>query len=237
MSQHDLDIANALFPATRADINLALKALGSTSIGASAPSTPYDGQQWIDNAGSPWNWKVYDLANTAWLSIATINTSTGVFQFNGLATTSSPQLTALNLGHATDTTIARVSAGLISVEGVTVPLLALAQTFSKAQRGSITTLTSTTNSVAVDLALNNHYLHTLTENTTFANPTNIVAGQSGSIFITQAAGLYTAAFGSYYKFPAGTAPTITAVDAAEDRVDYIVKTTTKIECVWTGTSS
>ena len=39
-----------------------------------------------------------------------------------LDTTDSPQFTAINLGHATDTTIARVSAGVISVEGSNVLL-------------------------------------------------------------------------------------------------------------------
>lgn len=40
----------------------------------------------------------------------------------GLGTADSPQLTGIELGHATDTTIARVSAGEISVEGVAVLL-------------------------------------------------------------------------------------------------------------------
>ena len=38
----------------------------------------------------------------------------------GLGTDNSPQFTAVNIGHASDTTIARVSAGVVSVEGVTV---------------------------------------------------------------------------------------------------------------------
>jgi len=45
----------------------------------------------------------------------------------GLATTDSPQFTALNVGAATDTTIARVSAGVISVEGVTILTTATGQ--------------------------------------------------------------------------------------------------------------
>lgn len=36
----------------------------------------------------------------------------------GLTTASSPQFTAVNIGHASDTTITRVSAGIIAVEGV-----------------------------------------------------------------------------------------------------------------------
>lgn len=45
----------------------------------------------------------------------------------------SPQVTALNIGHASDTTLARVSAGLLSVEGATIPTLSRANTFTAAQ--------------------------------------------------------------------------------------------------------
>lgn len=48
----------------------------------------------------------------------------------GLGTGDSPQVTALNVGHASDTTITRVSAGVIAVEGATVPALNRAQTFT-----------------------------------------------------------------------------------------------------------
>lgn len=52
MSQHDLDIANQTFPATRTDLNNALKALGSTSSGTSAPSTTYANQLWYDTSNN-----------------------------------------------------------------------------------------------------------------------------------------------------------------------------------------
>jgi hypothetical protein len=48
----------------------------------------------------------------------------------GLGTGDSPQFAAVNLGHATDTTLTRVSAGLISVEGVTVTLNTATQTLT-----------------------------------------------------------------------------------------------------------
>ncbi len=53
---------------------------------------------------------------SAWVneSGATVRTSLGV------GTGDSPQLTAVNVGAATDTTVARVSAGVISVEGDTI---------------------------------------------------------------------------------------------------------------------
>ncbi len=52
MSQHDYDIANQTFPNTRSDLNLALKALASTSSGTSAPSTTFANQLWYDSANN-----------------------------------------------------------------------------------------------------------------------------------------------------------------------------------------
>jgi hypothetical protein len=51
----------------------------------------------------------------------------------GLGTTDSPQFTAVNVGHASDTTIARSAAGVVTVEGQTVPTLNLAHTWTLAQ--------------------------------------------------------------------------------------------------------
>ena len=48
----------------------------------------------------------------------------------GLGTGDSPQFAAVNVGHATDTTITRVSAGKIAVEGDTVSTLGATETFT-----------------------------------------------------------------------------------------------------------
>lgn len=52
----------------------------------------------------------------------TLTNATGLPQAGtvGLTTSDSPQFTAVNIGHATDTTVARVAAGQISVEGVNI---------------------------------------------------------------------------------------------------------------------
>ena len=52
MSQSDYDIANQTFPNTRSDLNLALKALASTSSGSSAPSTTFANQLWYDSSAN-----------------------------------------------------------------------------------------------------------------------------------------------------------------------------------------
>jgi hypothetical protein len=83
-------------------------------------------------------------------------------------------------------------------------------------------------SIATDLALANNFSHTTTENTTLANPSNIVAGQSGIIVITQGATARTMAFGSYWKFPSGTAPSLTTTAGAVDVLAYYVDSATRI---------
>ena len=109
-----------------------------------------------------------------------------------------------------------------------------AQTFTAAQRGAITALTDGA-TITPDFATSNNFSVTLGGNRTMANPTNLTAGQSGSIFITQdAVGSRTLAWGSYWDFTTGTAPTLTATASAIDRVDYIVRTTGSIHSVFTG---
>jgi hypothetical protein len=109
------------------------------------------------------------------------------------------------------------------------------QSFSVAQRGTPTSLTSSSASIAVNLALSNNFSHTLTENTTLANPTNIVAGQCGTIVFTQhASAAKTLAFGSYWKFPGGTVPTLTTTVGATDTLAYYVESGTRISCRMLG---
>jgi len=109
----------------------------------------------------------------------------------------------------------------------------VAQTFSAAQRGTITTLTDGA-TVTPDFAASNNYVLTLGGNRTIANPTNLTAGQSGSIFLVQdGTGSRTAAWGSYWDFAGGTAPTLTTTAAGVDRVDYVVRSSTSIHAVAT----
>jgi hypothetical protein len=108
-----------------------------------------------------------------------------------------------------------------------------AQTFTAAQRGEITTLTSAT-TITPDFADSNNFTCTLGHNATIANPTNLTAGQSGSIFLVQdGTGSRTAAWGSYWDFAGGTAPVLTTAASSVDRVDYVVRTTGSIHAVAT----
>ena len=118
--------------------------------------------------------------------------------------------------------------------GVPSTSLSQVQTFTKAQRGGVTTLTSSSNATAIDLSLNNFFTITLSENTTFSAPTNAVAGQAGSIFIVQdGTGSRTGSFHSNFKFTGGADPTLTTTANAVDRIDYVVKSSTEIHAVAT----
>jgi len=112
-----------------------------------------------------------------------------------------------------------------------------AQSFSAAQRGAITALTDGA-TITPDFALANNYSVTLGGNRTLANPSNLTAGQSGSIFISQdGTGSRTLAYGSQYDFIGGTAPTLSTSSGAVDRIDYVVRTTGSIHCVFTANYS
>ena len=113
----------------------------------------------------------------------------------------------------------------------------VAQTFTAAQRGTISTLTDGA-TITPDFATANNFTVTLAGNRTIANPTNLTAGQSGSIFIVQdGTGSRTASWGSYWDFAAGSAPTLTTDANAVDRVDYVVRSSTSIHTVFTGNYS
>jgi len=80
MAQSDMNIANQGFPAFRADLNAALAALVSNSSGATAPSATFPHQFWVDTSASPSVLKQRNLNDDAWVTIGSINETTGTFQ-------------------------------------------------------------------------------------------------------------------------------------------------------------
>jgi hypothetical protein len=83
--------------------------------------------------------------------------------------------------------------------------------------------------IAVDMSVGNNFSVTLGGNRTLGNPTNLTAGQSGVIFITQdGTGSRTLAYSSYWDFPSQTAPTLTTTANAVDVLVYTVRSSTSI---------
>ena len=106
--------------------------------------------------------------------------------------------------------------------------LAVAQSFTAAQRGSVTALADGA-TITPDFAAANNFSVTLGGNRTLANPTNLTAGQNGTIVVTQdGTGSRTLAYGSNWKFPGGVAPSLTTTASAVDVIAYYVESATRI---------
>ena len=111
------------------------------------------------------------------------------------------------------------------------------QTVTGGVRSNIVTLTDAAN-IAYDMDDGNNATVTLGGNRTLDNPSNTTVGQSGSIFIVQdGTGSRTLSFGSAFDFAGGTAPTLTTAANAVDRLDFVVRTTSSIHCVFTANYS
>jgi hypothetical protein len=137
------------------------------------------------------------------------------------------------------TGVLKGTSGVVSVAtaGTDYAGIDTAQTFTKGQRGEITVLTDGA-TITPDFADSNNFSVTLGGNRTLANPSNTVAGQSGSLFITQdGTGSRTLAYGTNYDFAGGTAPTLSTTAGAIDRIDYVVRTATSIHAVFTANYS
>ena len=94
-------------------------------------------------------------------------------------------------------------------------------TFDAATRGAITALTSAS-TVTPNFATTNHFSLTLAHSLTIANPTNLTAGQSGAIVITQGASTaYTVSYGSNWKFSGGTPTMSTGLSSVSTLVYYV----------------
>ena len=184
---------------------------------------------------------VFTIADNSGISIGGTVVSATAAQLNVMATVTASAteinvldgipagLTSTEIGYSDG-----VTSGIqaqINAKGVGDALLATAQNWTAGQRGEITALTSAT-TVTPDMADSNHFSCTMAHNITFANPSNLTAGQTGSIFLTQdGTGSRTASWGSYWDWAAGTAPTLTTTAAAVDRIDYVVRSTTSINAV------
>ena len=110
------------------------------------------------------------------------------------------------------------------------------QSFSVAQRGTVSALTDGA-TITPDFAAANNFSVTLGGNRTLANPSNQTAGQSGIITITQdGTGSRTLAYGSNWKFASGTAPILTTTASAVDVLAYYVESSTRITARLIGDS-
>ena len=140
---------------------------------------------------------------------------------------------ANNLSDVANTATARTNLGVaigtnVQAYNANTAFTNVNQSFSVAQRGTITALTDGS-TITPNMNNANNFSVTLGGNRTLANPTNLTAGQSGVIVVTQdGTGSRTLAYGSNWKFPGGTAPTLTTTAAAVDVIAYYVESASRI---------
>jgi len=254
----DYVLANQSGANFRSELNSVLAAVVSQNSGSTAPSTTYSYQWWIDTGVSPALLKLRngvlvssfqnDISLTARRGAVTVQrlAADGDITLNAqsdvrFADSDSSNYIALQ---APSTVASNVTFTLPATDGTsnqalktdgagalgwaTYAGLDTAQTWTKGQRGEVTALTDGT-TITPDFSDSNNFSVTLGGNRTLANPTNLVAGQSGAIFISQdGTGSRTLAFGSYWDFTGGTAPTLTTTASAVDVLAYYCESTTRI---------
>jgi hypothetical protein len=247
----DYSLANQSGANFRSELNTILAAIVSQNSGSTAPSTTYAHQWWIDTGVSPALLKIRNAANDAWITVGDVTAAN-----LGLLTSATAASTYLALAGGTVTGELLIgTAGSLVFEGssadanettlavtnptadrtitlpdasLTVAGINLAQTFTAAQRGTISALTDGA-TITPDFAVANNFSVTLGGNRTLANPTNLTAGQSGAIWVTQdGTGGRTLAFQSHWDFTGGTAPTLATAANARDCIVYAVQSSTQI---------
>jgi hypothetical protein len=199
MAQHDYNIANQSFPATRTDINNVLSAINSSNSGTSRPSGAVVGTIWLDttSATSP-TLKYYDGADDISLatldhSANTVNWLDSTISITGLSTTATGTVLTLS-----DSNILFTKKGYFAEQTLT-------------------------DGATIDWNLSTQQVAkvTLAGNRTLNAPTNQQAGAFYSLTIIQdGTGSRTLTFNSAYKFTGATAPTLTTTASAKDVIVF-----------------
>ena len=109
---------------------------------------------------------------------------------------------------------------------------------TKGTIGEVSALGNISGDTTLDFKTANNFSMTLTGTSRLMNPTTLVAGQSGVLFISQdSSGSRLLSYQDYWDFSDGTAPTLsTGVDAV-DMIAWIARSSTKISAQFVGNFS
>lgn len=164
-------------------------------------------------------------ANTASVTVGTTVVNSSIVTVGNTTVNTTITQNTLRIGNSS-VGITFASNGNVGLGGNSTPTVELYVNGSAA--GAIGTLVDGAN-IAVDLAAFNNYSVTLNGNRNIDNPTGLVAGQSGVIYLSQnSTGGQAPTWSSFWKFPGNTAPTLSTSASAVDAVVYVVRNTTSI---------
>lgn len=155
-----------------------------------------------------------------------LNSSTGTFSGainSTLGTIGTLNSTTGTIGNFTTTLTGDVtiSTGSATV-GTRVSVVDTAQEYTRTHNFNATSLTISTGTVAWDLSQNQVAKLEVTTNSTMQNPTNPVDGATYMLIVTQGTGgSNTLSFSTAYKFPGGTAPTLSTGSADVDVLTFV----------------
>ena len=154
------------------------------------------------------------------LTSSTANITGGTF---GGLSTGSINSSSGTIGNFTTTLTGDVtiSTGSATV-GTRVAVLNTAQQYSRAHNFAATALTITSGTIPWDLSQNQVATLTVTTNSTMNTPTNPQAGATYVMIVTQGTGgNNTLSFSTAYKFPGGSAPSLSTGSSQVDVLSFV----------------
>lgn len=242
----------------RAELNSILAAIVSQNSGSTAPTTTYAYMPWVDTSSTPALLKLRNGSNNGWITIgdvtaanlglaalasptftgtpagptAAVDTNTTQLATTAYVLAQAASATPIIDGTAAVGTSTRYArADHVHPSDTSRAALASAQTFTAAQRGAINALgTVSAGITTLDFATANHFSFTLPAGgtVTLANPSNLTAGQSGVVVITQnGTTAATVAYGSAWKFKGG-APSVSTTLSSVNTIAYFVESASRI---------
>ena len=171
----------------------------------------------------------YAVALSSTLATSIGNSNSAITALSATMATSIASRLPLAGGTITGT----VSAQEVDVSSLGLGTVAGAKrlTMSGAAVAQYTSLTDA-DTIAVDLNTAQNFIVQLGASRALGNPTNCVAGQTGSIVVIQdGTGSRALSYSGNWKFIGGTAPTLSTAAGAIDRLDYIVYTSTAVQAI------
>ena len=215
------------------DFAVALSATMATSIGTANTRITALSATLATSIGNS-NTAITALSATMATSIGTANTRiTSVSDYAVALSATLATSVASRLPLAGGTITGTVSAQEVDVSSLGIGTVAGAKrlTMNGAAVAQYASLTDGA-TIAVNFNTAQNFIVQLAGNRALGNPTNCVAGQTGSIIIVQdGTGGRTLSYGTSWDFIGGTAPTLSTGVSAVDRIDYIVYTSTAVQAI------